>query len=566
MGIEILKLLVGAGAILLIGTSFAIFENRRRLKYIKLNIINQYGKEIDLDEVMIKMDNVSSYFRNKNEKNTIDNITWNDLNMDDVFKKINNTQCTAGQEVLYDILRKPLYNKEVLIKRDKVIDYFRNNEKERQAIQLILGKLGKSDELYITNCLFNEADDSKSKLLKYRLISWLPTLSLLLLLINPMFLALTIGLAVLNVFISQRSKVKNYDASGFSYMISIINVANKIKNMNIKEIEENVDSVEKNLNNVKHIKRKSVGSETKSIMSDMDVFSEYANLIFLKELKTYEKVKNTIIKNKEDLKAIYEYVGMIDALIAIASFRDSLSFYTKPILTKSKSKKENYIEFEKIYHPLIKNPVLNSGNFSRGVLLTGSNASGKSTFIKTVAINAILAQTIYTCFAKEYKSSYFNIYTSMALKDDINSSESYYIVEIKSLKRILDSINNDIPCLCFVDEILRGTNTVERIASSSEVLKSIENDNTICFAATHDVELTYILEDLFDNYHFQENITDDDIKFDYKLHTGRAETRNAIKLLGFMGYDKDLVARADSRAKMFLENGDWENLNKYSQI
>lgn len=566
MGIEILKLLVGAGAILLIGTSFAIFENRRRLKYIKLNIINQYGKEIDLDEVMIKMNNVSSYFRNKNEKNTIDNITWNDLNMDDVFKKINNTQCTAGQEVLYDILRKPLYNKEVLIKRDKVIDYFRNNEKERQAIQLILGKLGKSDELYITNCLFNEADDSKSKLLKYRLLSWLPTLSLLLLLINPMFLALTIGLAVLNVFISQRSKVKNYDASGFSYMISIINVANKIKNMNIKEIEENVYSIEKNLNNVKHIKRKSVGSETKSIMSDMDVFSEYANLIFLKELKTYEKVKNTIIKNKEDLKVIYEYVGMIDALIAIASFRDSLSFYTKPILTKSKSKKENYIEFEKIYHPLIKNPVLNSGNFSRGVLLTGSNASGKSTFIKTVAINAILAQTIYTCFAKEYKSSYFNIYTSMALKDDINSSESYYIVEIKSLKRILDSINNDIPCLCFVDEILRGTNTVERIASSSEVLKSIENDNTICFAATHDVELTYILEDLFDNYHFEETITDDDIKFDYKLHTGRAETRNAIKLLGFMGYDKDLVARADSRAKMFLENGDWENLNKYSQI
>lgn len=566
MGIEILKLLVGAGAILLIGTSFAIFENRRRLKYIKLNIISQYGKEIDLDEVMIKMNNVSSYFRNKNEKNTIDNITWNDLNMDDVFKKINNTQCTAGQEVLYDILRKPLYNKEVLIKRDKVIDYFRNNEKERQAIQLILGKLGKSDELYITNCLFNEADDSKSKLLKYRLISWLPTLSLLLLLINPMFLALTIGLAVVNVFISQRSKVKNYDASGFSYMISIINVANKIKNMNIKEIEENVYSIEKNLNNVKHIKRKSVGSETKSIMSDMDVFSEYANLIFLKELKTYEKVKNTIIKNKEDLKVIYEYVGMIDALIAIASFRDSLSFYTKPILTKSKSKKENYIEFEKIYHPLIKNPVLNSGNFSRGVLLTGSNASGKSTFIKTVAINAILAQTIYTCFAKEYKSSYFNIYTSMALKDDINSSESYYIVEIKSLKRILDSINNDIPCLCFVDEILRGTNTVERIASSSEVLKSIENDNTICFAATHDVELTYILEDLFDNYHFEETITDDDIKFDYKLHTGRAETRNAIKLLGFMGYDKDLVARADSRAKMFLENGDWENLNKYSQI
>lgn len=76
-------------------------------------------------------------------------------------------------------------------------------------------------------------------------------------------------------------------------------------------------------------------------------------------------------------------------------------------------------------------------------MLTGSNASGKSTFIKTIAINAIMAQTIYTCLAKEYSSSYFTIYTSMALKDDIHSSESYYIVEIKSLKRILDAIYND---------------------------------------------------------------------------------------------------------------------------
>jgi DNA mismatch repair ATPase MutS len=554
---EILKLLVGVVAILLIGTGFAIFENRRRLKLIKLNILYQYGREIDLDEVMIKMKNVSSYFRNKSEKNIIDDITWNDLSLDDVFKKINNTQCTAGQEVLYDILRKPLYNKELLLKRDKLIDYFRSHKKERQAIQLILGKLGKSDELYITNCLFNESDNSKSKLLKYRLLSCLPIISLLLLLINPIFLVLTAGLLVLNVFISQRNKVENYDASGFSYMISIINVANKIKNMDIKEIEENVDSVEKNLNNVKHIKRKSVGSETKSMMSDMDVFSEYTNLIFLRELITYEKVKNTIIKNKEDLKSIYEYVGIIDALIGIASFRESLNFYTKPVLTKSKSRKENHIEFEEIYHPLIKNPVLNSGSFSKGVLLTGSNASGKSTFIKTIAINAILAQTIYTCFAKDYKSSYFSIYTSMALKDDIHSSESYYIVEIKSLKRILDSINEEIPCLCFVDEILRGTNTVERIASSSEVLNCIGNDNAICFAATHDVELTYILEDVFENYHFEETITDDDIKFDYKLHTGRAQTRNAIKLLGFMGYDKDLVEKADIRAKEFLAEGVW---------
>ncbi|MEG2787225.1 MAG: DNA mismatch repair protein MutS [Romboutsia sp.] len=557
---EIFKIIVGVISIVVIGQVFVVFENRKRIKYIKFNIIENYGKEINLDEVMLKMNNVSSYFRNKNKENVIDDITWNDLSMDDVLKKINNTQCTAGQEVLYDMLRNPLYNSDILIKRDKLIDYFRTNEKERQAIQFILAKLGKSDELYVTNCLFNEANNSKSKLLKYRILAWLPSISILLIFINPLFLTVTIGLIVSNVFISQRNKVEHYEAGGLGYMISIINTANKLKESNIKEIENNIDSVDLNLENVKHIKRKNIGNQSKAMMSDMDVLSEYSNLVFLRELITYEKVKNTIIKNKEDLKSIYEYVGTIDALIAIASFRDSLEFFTKPILSKSNVKEENYIAFEDIYHPLIKKPVLNSGSFSRGVLLTGSNASGKSTFIKTIAINSILAQTIYTCFARSYDSSYFSIYTSMALKDDIHSSESYYIVEIKSLKRILESINTEVPCLCFVDEILRGTNTIERIASSSEVLNNIGMDNTICFAATHDVELTYILEDVFDNYHFEETITDDDIKFDYKLQSGRAQTRNAIKLLGFIGYDKDLVEKANSSAKEFLTTGVWSKI------
>lgn len=555
---EVWKVLVGIIVIVVVGIVFSIVENRKRLEYIKLNIINNYGKTINLDEVMIKMKNVSSYFRNKNEKNIIDDITWNDLNMDDIFKKINNTQSTAGQEVLYDILRTPVYSQAVLTKRDKVIEFFKKNEKERYDIQFILGKLGKSNELYITNCLFNKEDNSRSNLLKFTLLSWIPAISLLLLFIHPMFLILTVGCVVLNVFISQRNKVENYDANGFSYMISLVNAANKIKEKNIFEIDENIDSIDLSLKKLKNIKRKSVGIQEKSIMSDMDVFAEYANLIFLREIITYEKVKNTIIKNKKELKNVYEYVGTIDSLIAIASFRESLDFYTKPCLKISEKKEDNNIEFKDIYHPLVKEPVLNNGNFSKGVLITGSNASGKSTFIKTIAINAIMAQTIYTCFAKEYKTSYFNIYTSMALKDDIHSSESYYIVEIKSLKRILDQVQNNIPCLCFVDEILRGTNTVERIASSCEVLKNIGNKNTLCFAATHDVELTYMLDDIFENYHFEETITDNDIKFDYKIHRGRTQTRNAIKLLEFMGYDKKLVENANYRAKNFLETGKWK--------
>lgn len=146
----------------------------------------------------------------------------------------------------------------------------------------------------------------------------------------------------------------------------------------------------------------------------------------------------------------------------------------------------------------------------------------------------------------------------MALKDDVLRNESYYIVEIKSLKRIIDKSNDKIPTLCFVDEILRGTNTIERIASSSEVLNYFNNSNCICFAATHDIELTYLLEDEFNNYHFEEEITDKDIVFDYVLKNGRANSRNAIKLLGLMGYDDKIIDSANERAEQFITTGKWK--------
>lgn len=97
----------------------------------------------------------------------------------------------------------------------------------------------------------------------------------------------------------------------------------------------------------------------------------------------------------------------------------------------------------------------------------------------------------------------------MALRDDLSSQESYYIAEIRSLKRILDAVGEEYPVLCFVDEVLRGTNTVERIAASSQILESLASENVICFAATHDIELTYILEGVYENYHFSEEIDEE---------------------------------------------------------
>ncbi|MDE6675096.1 MAG: hypothetical protein K2K19_09850, partial [Acetatifactor sp.] len=215
---------------------------------------------------------------------------------------------------------------------------------------------------------------------------------------------------------------------------------------------------------------------------------------------------------------------------------------------------------EQLYHPLIDNPVKNSITAPRGVLLTGSNASGKSTFLKTVALGALMAQTLNMVPADAYSAPRFRIYSSMSLRDDLESGESYYIVEIKSLKRILDAMkeDSDCPVLCFVDEVLRGTNTVERIAAATQILLSLTGENILCFAATHDIELTELLSGQYDNYHFEEEIRDGDILFNYTLREGRASSRNAIRLLEIMGYEQSIIQRAQEQAENFLQQGIWK--------
>lgn len=145
----------------------------------------------------------------------------------------------------------------------------------------------------------------------------------------------------------------------------------------------------------------------------------------------------------------------------------------------------------------------------------------------------------------------------------MEGGESYYIVEIKSLKRILDVARQHEenprtnPVLCFVDEVLRGTNTVERIAASTKILQSLHRPGVLCFAATHDIELTELLAECYDNYHFEEEIEEGDILFNYVLRTGKAVSRNAIRLLGIIGYEEAIIEEAEGLASHFLNTGSW---------
>ncbi|NMM63656.1 DNA mismatch repair protein MutS [Clostridium sp. P21] len=548
--------IIAIGAIITFGSSLK--DDRE----IKRRIEDEWGKDIERKYSEDDLKTVSEYFNNRKEDEKerffIDEITWNDLNMDSIFKKINSTESSPGEQCLYNMLREPLYDEKELKLRDKLIRFFQSNSNERKKIQYILAKLGKKRSCLISDYFYNKEKKRESSLIYYRTLAFLPIITLAIVFISPhMGLSLMFIAVALNMFIyySEEKKIK-FKLEAFKYIVRIVKQAELISKEEIEELRDYNEKLKEALKSMRSIRKASFNSSNNA--TDMGLLMEYVSIIFLTDLINYEKMSNMLVEKSKEFKTIFGIIGVIDSCIAIASYRERIKEYVTPELTKCSKKMEQVNVFKDIKHPLMKDAVSNSIEMPDSILITGSNASGKSTFLKTLAINIIFAQTIYTCLAKEFKCCYFKIYTSMALKDNIFNNESYYIAETKSLKRIIDSLNEDIPTICFVDEILRGTNTVERISASSQVLKYLTLNNCVCIAATHDVELTHILEKYFSNYHFQENIIDNQITFDYKIHEGRSTTQNAIKLLGILGYSDDIVEKAQRKANTFLKDGIWE--------
>ena len=133
--------------------------------------------------------------------------------------------------------------------------------------------------------------------------------------------------------------------------------------------------------------------------------------------------------------------------------------------------------------------------------------------------------------------------TSLAVRDDIVSGESYYIRELRYLRRMTDAAQSGMPALCMIDEILRGTNTKERLAASEAVLRYLNRKNIL--VATHDTELAEKLSGEYDSYYFISEIKEENLCFDYKIHKGVGHSQNAIRLLDYFQFPEEIVSAAE---------------------
>ncbi|MBQ9549397.1 MAG: hypothetical protein IJU87_01160 [Lachnospiraceae bacterium] len=503
------------------------------------------------------------YFYSKTEEDDsacIDDITWNDLEMDSFFKRFNNTCSQNGGEYFYDMLRRPLVLKEDLSKlreRGRVSELFRSDSALRDKYR----KAFETDEAIkrgFHEMLQRLENVRRDSLLLHFAALVLALISLAFIFINPFTgFILFIAASLFNVtsYFRRKGEIESF-IPVIRYLIREIRECRALTSIEHKGLSEYSSRLKAALDSLRGIDRNAwiILSGKRLTGGFLELPLDFIRIFFHIDLIKFDLILDNVRENREAVKELFEVTGFLDSMTALSILKDELRYFSEPVF-----KDQGGIELSGLYHPLLTEPVPCDVENVSLMLLTGSNASGKSTFLKAAAISLILAETLYTVPAKKMVLCPVEILSSMSLRDSIEKGDSLYVTEIRSIKRIADRLKVNRDCAIFLDEVLKGTNTVERIASLSVLLKSF-SEARLCFAATHDTPLTHILEDIYENYHFDENVTEDGITFPYELKKGRTDSRDAIMLLSVMGLDRAVTDEAFELSDAFLKEGVWKKL------
>ncbi|MCD8325358.1 MAG: hypothetical protein LUC90_01375 [Lachnospiraceae bacterium] len=526
------------------------FRGRREIRAFQETIRLNHGIKTsrNLDETRKKW--VSGYWRHFREPEMLDETTWNDLNLDQIFPTLNHTYSAVGEEYLYFLLHNTAQSKEELSHFEELVQFWENHTRERVNLQTRLWRLGYSGGQSVADCIENLDILRDFHVRQDILINAMYIPAIILTAVSGQGFLLLIGVMIVQMllYFRKKSQIQPFMVS-FAYFAKLLAFVDRLDSIRNTDpaVSHEIEALKKASRALRPMMRGSFLLKDGSLGggTPLDGILDYLRMCTHADILQFHRMLKYVYRYQDELWALAGGVGRLDASAAVCAYRHTRDDWCVPAVG-------DVFDMKNGRYPLIKEPVGNSIRGEKSVLLTGSNASGKSTFLRTVAVNAVFAQTIHTCLCDSYTAPLYRIYSSLSLKDDVISGDSYYMVEIKTMKRILDSVRTPgRPVLCFLDEVLRGTNTPERISASSQILRWLSEQNCLCFAATHDLELTDILSTEFDHYYFTESFDQGDI-FTYQLRPGRSQSRNAIRLLEIMGYPEEITKAAHELCeKMF---------------
>ena len=514
-------------------------RTKKKIEEIRKSWGNPKKESFDFDSISKYADTVKDSKFHRLTDQTIEDIDFYGL-----FAFIDRTTSKVGQQFLYKKLLEPTDN--TTDQSEVLINLFSTDKQLREEVQLELIKLNNNGAYYISSLL-------KDKLLEKP--KWFNLLILDIIIVAGLvalsfkFPVLIIALIVpvtLNIFLHYWNKNNTFQfLRSFPQLNNLIYLSKVL----IKKGNQFHDkSIEHSISNLKSFQQKVAfinfdnGTGIQSELSQIGTYlTELIKAIFLIEVFTLFRLTKELENKKASIQILFDYVGSIDSSISVASLRagkiktciPTFIFCSKEFHAKG------------IFHPLIedcvKNDLLING---KSILITGSNMSGKSTFLRTLAINSILAQTIYTCFADEFTSPILKQFSSIRIDDNLFDGKSYYFQEVNIMGSLLEQVESPYQNLFILDEVFKGTNTIERIAFAKAILSYLNRKENIVVVSTHDIELADMLDNEYDLYHFTELVEDNELHFDHSIKAGQLRTRNAIKILELSNYFVDIIREA----------------------
>lgn len=520
-----------------------LYRKGRTLAELDLRWGKAVQRERDFKSLYHWSDEILS--RQKAEE-TLDKASWEDLHLDPFFAVLDRTLTTPGEQVLYNMLRLPLADRGELEERRKLIALLARNKNLRETVQLELDELGRQKGNFLTSFLFGDG----VSLVK---TSVLPAILALVSLSVPVlvpFLGFRVFIYLMTLFfinfftLDKFNKVLQGYLPTISYLRMLIIVSGQLAGIKEPGLAKYTTGLKKAAESCSPVLKKTrlLGLGQK----DVTGIFEFLNVFFLVEIRAFFASLRYIKKHLDDLCTLYLLLGELDALISIASFRSSCPDWTEPEFAGREARLTVFMESAR--HPLIEDAVANDVELSgRGAIVTGSNMSGKSTFLRTVGMNVLFAQTILTVFCRSYRAPLLRIMTSIKKSDDLLQGKSYFLAEAQALLGMLKKLDDKLPSLVIVDEIFRGTNSRERIPAAIEFLRYLSSQNALVLVATHDLEIAGACADLYSLYHFSEEVGREGLVFDYRLKPGMTTKSNAVRILEHLGFPGEITRGALSR-------------------
>ncbi|MGV8984344.1 MutS-related protein [Clostridium sp.] len=468
-----------------------------------------------------------------------------------LFQWINSCITYLGREKLKDTLSSPIYSIKQIYKRQEAMSELAKNIgwTQRFETEAILSE----NKNHNPEELIKWAADKNEFFLKswvIAIIRLLPAITLSLLILSLFFSNLSYRIGLIGIVIqlilltvgfreisSNLDTVNEYKDTLIIYNKLLMHIENK------NFSSEYLKSLKEKLINMDGIKAshqiKKLANLVNLISDRKNIYYLPINILFLVDyqclinLQRFKKTSGVCLKSWLDVIGEMESLNSLSTIAYEHKDWAMPKFQEEPPIFKAKN----------LGHPLLgSNRVYNDIHIEKSqniLLITGSNMSGKSTLLRTTGINLILAYAGAPVCAESFYCSIMDIYTCMRTSDNLEKNISSFYAELLRIKKLVTATENNAPIFFLLDEIFKGTNSIDRHTGAKVLVSKLCNDNALGFVSTHDLELGDIekTNKKVKNYHLKEYYKDDKLYFDYKLRSGVSTTRNALYLMKMAGLD-----------------------------